>query len=170
VITGARRGELCALQIRDIDLDNGVVHIAFSYVVKGGRKLRKDTKTHQDRSIAIDPVTCALIQETLDEMAAVLAEVGVSVPAGAYLFSNDPAHARPWNPDWVTRRVGDLVRAAQVSLDIKTARRHRPGRGLRPAAGLRPQPQPAPDRFARAAVDGTPDRAAWAPPARPVPC
>jgi integrase len=41
-ITGARRGELCALQVRDIDPDNGVVHIAFNYVVRGGRRLRKD--------------------------------------------------------------------------------------------------------------------------------
>jgi integrase len=123
-ITGARRGELCALQIRDIDLDNGVVHIAFSYLVKGGRKLRKDTKTHQDRYIAIDPVTCALIQEALDEVAAALAEVGVSVPASAYLFSNDPAHARPWNPEWVTRRVADLAKAAGVSLNIKTIRHY----------------------------------------------
>ena len=44
--------------------DNGVVHIAFSYVVKGSWKLWKDTKTHQDRYIAIDPVTCALIQKS----------------------------------------------------------------------------------------------------------
>ena len=29
-ITGVRRGELCAIQIRDIDLDNGVVHIAYN--------------------------------------------------------------------------------------------------------------------------------------------
>ena len=29
-ITGARRGELCAIQIRDIDLDNGVVRIAYN--------------------------------------------------------------------------------------------------------------------------------------------
>jgi integrase len=55
---------------------------------------------------------------------AVLAEVGVSIPAGAYLFSNDPAHARPWNPEWVTRRAADLARAAGVSLDIKTIRHH----------------------------------------------
>jgi integrase len=123
-ITGARRGELCALQIRDIDPGNGVVHIAFSYVVKGGTKLRKDTKTHQDRHIAIDPVTCALIQETLDEVTAALAEVELTVPASAYLFSNDPAHARPWNPDWVTRCVGDLARAAGVNLDIKTIRHY----------------------------------------------
>jgi integrase len=123
-ITGARRGELCALQIRDIDLDNGVVRIAFNYIVKGGRKLRKDTKTHQDRYIAIDPVTCALIQDTLDEVTAALAEVGVTIPASAYLFSNDPAHARPWNPDWVSHRMADLARAAGVNLDIKRIRHY----------------------------------------------
>jgi hypothetical protein len=59
VITGVRRGELCAVQISDIDLENGVLHVAFNYVVKGGKKLRKDTKTHQDRYLAIDPITCA---------------------------------------------------------------------------------------------------------------
>ena len=48
-ITGARRGELCALQVCDIDLDNGNLHIAFNYVVRDGRRIRKDTKTHQDR-------------------------------------------------------------------------------------------------------------------------
>ena len=57
VVTGVRRGELCGLQIRDIDLDRALVHVAFSYVVRGGRRVRKDTKTHQDRWLAIDPVT-----------------------------------------------------------------------------------------------------------------
>ena len=54
-ITGARRGELCALRVRDVDLVNGVLHIAFNYVVAGGQRVRKDTKTHQDRYLAIDP-------------------------------------------------------------------------------------------------------------------
>lgn len=53
-ITGARRGKLCALQVRDIDLDNGILHIAFNYGVVGGQRVRKDTKTHQDRYLAID--------------------------------------------------------------------------------------------------------------------
>jgi hypothetical protein len=43
------------------------------------------------------------IQETLDQVAATLAEVGVTIPAGAYLFSNDPAHAQPWNREWITQ-------------------------------------------------------------------
>ena len=53
--SGVRRGELCGLQIRDIDLDRGLVHVAFNYVVRGGQRVRKDTKTHQDRWLAIAP-------------------------------------------------------------------------------------------------------------------
>jgi hypothetical protein len=30
------------------------------------------------------------------------------VPAAAYLFSNDPMHAAPWNPGWTSHKVGDL--------------------------------------------------------------
>ena len=123
-ITGVRRGELCAVQTADIDLGNGVVHIAFNYVVKAGHKLRKDTKTHQERYIAIDPVTCALIQETLDQTTTALAAVGVTLAPSAFLFSNDPAHLRPWNPDWVTHRVCDLAQAAGVDLDIKGIRHY----------------------------------------------
>ena len=72
VVTGVRRGELCGLQIRDIDLDRGTVHVAFNYVVRGGQRVRKDTKTHQDRWLAIDPDTCALIASYLDEIRAEL--------------------------------------------------------------------------------------------------
>src|SRR5271166_1318172 len=69
-VTGVRRGELCGLQIRDIDLDRGLVHVAFNYVVRGGQRVRKYTKTHQDRWLAIDPATCALIANYLDEIRA----------------------------------------------------------------------------------------------------
>jgi len=36
--TGVRRSELCGMQICDIDLDNGWLHVAFNYVVKGARR------------------------------------------------------------------------------------------------------------------------------------
>ena len=118
-ITGARRGELCALQVRDVDLDNGVLHIAFSYVVAGGRRVRKDTKTHQDRYLAIDPVTCAMISEHLGAARARLATVGLELPKDAYVFSNDPMGANPWNPDWASHKASDLAAAARVKLNIK---------------------------------------------------
>ena len=124
VVTGVRRGELCGLQIRDIDLDRGLVHVAFNYVVRGGQRVRKDTKTHQDRWLAIDPDTCALIATYLDEIRAALAAVGVELRDDAYLFSNDPAHARPWNPDWATHKVAEAADAAGVELDIKGGRHY----------------------------------------------
>jgi integrase len=49
VVTSVRRDELCGLQIRDVDLDRGLVHVAFNYVVRAGQRVRQDTKTHQDR-------------------------------------------------------------------------------------------------------------------------
>ena len=124
VVTGVRRGELCGLQIRDIDLNRGLVHVAFNYVVRGGQRVRKDTKTHQDRWLAIDPDTCVLVANYLDEIRAELAAVGVELRDDAYLFSNDPAHARPWNPDWATHRVADAAGAAGVELDIKGGRHY----------------------------------------------
>jgi integrase len=124
VVTGVRRGELCGLQVRDIHLDQGLIHVAFNYVVRGGQRVRKDTKTHQDRWLAIDPDTCALIATYLDEIRAALAAVGVELPDDAYLFSNDPAHARPWNPDWATHRVADAADAVGVELDIKGGRHY----------------------------------------------
>ena len=83
VVTGVRRGELCSLQIRDFDLDRGLVHVAFNYVVRGGQRVRKDTKTHQDRWLAIDPDTCALIASYLDEIRAELAALGVELAEDA---------------------------------------------------------------------------------------
>ena len=124
VVTGVRRGELCGLQIRDIDLDRGLVHVAFNYVVRGGQRVRKDTKTHQDRWLAIDPDTCALIAAYLDETAAALAAVGAGLRDDAYLFSNDPAHSRPWNPDWVTHQIAAAADAAEVKFDIKGGRHY----------------------------------------------
>ena len=123
-ITGARRGELCALQVRDVDLVNGVLHIAFNYVVVGGVRVRKDTKTHQDRYLAIDPVTCAMISEHLGTIRAELAAVGLELPDEAYVFSNDPMGARPWNPDWATHKASDLAAAAGVKLNIKGLRHY----------------------------------------------
>lgn len=123
-ITGARRGELCGLQWGDVDLTAGTVRMAFGYLVRGGQRLRKDTKTHQERTLAIDPVTCALLREHKEGIEAGLARVGVGLAATAYVFSNDPVGERPWNPDWATHKVGAIARAAGAELNIKALRHY----------------------------------------------
>lgn len=89
-ITGARRGELCAVQVCDIDLEHGLLHVAFNYVVRSGQKVRKDTKTHQERWNALDDASVAFIREHLDTVGSALATVGLELAPDAYLFSNDP--------------------------------------------------------------------------------
>jgi integrase len=157
VVTGVRRGELCGLQVRDIHLDQGLIHVAFNYVVRGGQRVRKDTKTHQDRWLAIDPDTCALIATYLDEIRAALAAVGVELPDDAYLFSNDPAHARPWNPDWATHRVADAADAVGVELDIKGGRHYTASQLLAAiAAAAQPRSGITPTRFPRSTGEPPP--------------
>jgi len=69
---------------RDIDVDRGLVHVAFNYVVRGGQGVRKDTKTHQDR--------------WRDD---------------AYLSSNDPAHSRTIRK-WIRHRAETRIAAADA--------------------------------------------------------
>jgi hypothetical protein len=100
------------------------LHIGFNYVVVGGRRVRKDTKTHQDRYLAIDPVTCAMIREHLDAIRGELAGLGLELPGDAYVFSNDPMGTSPWNPDWATHKASDLAAGAGVKLNIKGLRHY----------------------------------------------
>jgi integrase len=123
-VTGARRGELCGLQWTNIDLDAGVVHIGFSYLVRAGQKQRKDTKTHQERDLAIDPVTVTVLAERKQQIQDLLAGVGVKLAPTAYVFSSDPVGATPWNPDWVTHKVAEVAARAGVSLNVKALRHY----------------------------------------------
>jgi integrase len=106
-ITGARPGEICALQARDIDLERGNLHIAFNYLVKNGQRVRKETKTHQDRYLAIDPVTSAMLREHLDVIRAGLADFGLERPQEAYVSQTTLKGVSPWNPDWATHKAGE---------------------------------------------------------------
>ncbi len=59
--TGARRGEVCALRWDRFDADAAVLVITSSIAQRGKRTWEKDTKTHQQRRIALDAQTVALL-------------------------------------------------------------------------------------------------------------
>ena len=101
-----------------------LVHVAFNYVVRGGSRVRKDTKTHQDRWLAIDPVTCALIVSYLAEIKTELAAVVSSYEMTRTCLPTTRRTPGPWNPDWVTHRIADAADAAGVELDIKGGRHY----------------------------------------------
>ena len=100
------------------------MYIAFSYLVRGGQKIRKDTRTHQERHLAIDAVTAAVLAERKQEVRALLATTNVKLVPTAYVFASDPLGLTPWNPDWVTHKVTEVAEGAGVSLNIKALRHY----------------------------------------------
>jgi integrase len=61
--TGARRGELCSLKREDVDLDAGTLFVRTGLKLVNGRLVRSETKTHQQRRIALDPETVEVLRE-----------------------------------------------------------------------------------------------------------
>ena len=88
--TGARRGELCALRRRHLDLDEAVLTIEAGVAGSRARMREKDTKTHQKRRVALDESTVAVLQEHLSRQDRDAAELGFALDGRAFLFSLDP--------------------------------------------------------------------------------
>ena len=115
--------ELCGLRWHRIDLDAGIVHVARTYVVSGGQRIEKDTKTHQDRRLAIDPATRDMLRGFNEQTAAARAAAGVKLAGDAFVFSNDGG-TTPWNPDWATHQVARAAEVAGVAVNIKSLRHY----------------------------------------------
>jgi hypothetical protein len=69
-----------------------MLRVAFNYMVRGGQKVRKDTKAHQERNNALDETSSTFVRSHLDDAAAAAGHVP---PKDAYLFSNDLSHSVP---------------------------------------------------------------------------
>ena len=117
MVTGFRRGELCAIRWRHVDLDAGVLTVERSSQ-RGGWTWEKDTKTHQHRCIALDPETVSLLGDhraRCDERAAAL---GLALNDDAFVFSlalDGSAHLRP---DSVSQRYARLSQRLGISTTI----------------------------------------------------
>ncbi|MFJ5992644.1 tyrosine-type recombinase/integrase [Lentzea sp. NPDC092896] len=108
MVTGARRGELCALKFEDLDLDTGILTVARSIGQEGGETWEKDTKDHQQRRIALDEETLVLFRAYKLICEEKAQEFGVRLVLGARIFSNSPDHSTYLKPDSVTQRYGRM--------------------------------------------------------------
>jgi integrase len=107
--TGARRGELCALRRGDVDLAGAVLRIESALKLENGDLVRRETKTHQQRRIALDPETVAVLTEHLARVDERAAAHGISVVPGAYLFTSLPDGSAPIAPDTATQRYARMA-------------------------------------------------------------
>jgi integrase len=98
--TGARRGEMCALRWLHLDLDKELITIrrTLSYDEKG-ELIEKDTKTHQQRRVVLDPETASVLRDHRDRVRLRLAELHEDLDGGAFVSSPVPDGSTPLLPD-----------------------------------------------------------------------
>jgi integrase len=128
LVTGTRRGELCAIRWSDIDFAEQDLLIERAYAIRGGRKVIKPTKTHQHRRLALDPGTVELLAEYRELCGKRAAQVGGMLAADGYVFSSDGFGEQPRPPDTVThwfKRVQLLAGRARVVRLVATVRKER---------------------------------------------
>jgi integrase len=124
MVTGFRRGELCAIRWRHLDLTAGVLTLEKSIGQRSGRTWEKDTKTHQHRRIALDPETVSLLSEhrhRCEERAAALEMV---LSDDAFVFSLAVDGSVHLKPDSVSQRYARLARRLGISTTIHKLRHY----------------------------------------------
>jgi integrase len=112
--TGLRRGEVCALRWRDIDLDAETIDIRRSYILHKGVGTEKDTKTHQMRRIALDSETVTL--EALEQ----------PLTSETYVFAGvkTPDHSKPYSPHAVSSRYREMAKRLKIDTHIHALRHY----------------------------------------------
>jgi integrase len=98
-VTGARRGELCALKWVDLDVQGKQVVLARSLTVGDKGLIEKRTKTDRVRRLALDDATVAALREQLRLAEQRARDCGIDLPPKAHVFARDPEGTEPWRPD-----------------------------------------------------------------------
>lgn len=124
-VTGARRGELCALRWTDLEGDELVISRAISRAATGTIDgltglVEKTTKTHAARRLVIDTETVAAIRTHRKTLLERALRCGTHMVDNHRLFSDDPAGEVPWRPEQVSR----WFRAARTAANVPAVRLH----------------------------------------------
>ena len=136
-LTGARRGELCALRWPDIDFDAGTLTIARSiYEVAGGGWAEKGTKTHQARTIGLDDLGLEALRRHRSAVDALADILDLEVLPDGFVFSRSPVGAEPIRPDVVTKFMTRAAKKAGVDTHVHALRHFSATQGI--AAGYDP--------------------------------
>lgn len=105
-VTGARRGELCALRWNDLAPSAGTLTI--SRVISlgpGGPVERRKPKTRSSlRTISLDAGTLAVLDAHRRRCAERAELCGVTLPNDAFIFAGTVDGLQPWRPDSTSRR------------------------------------------------------------------
>ncbi|QJY45110.1 tyrosine-type recombinase/integrase [Pseudonocardia broussonetiae] len=122
--TGARRGELCAMRWDLLDLDRAVLTIRSSIAQQGTRTWEKDTKTHQQRRIALDANTVALLQTHRRQCEQNAEAVGIQFGPKGRIFSASVDHSTWLRPSSVSNRYARMCRRLGWEMNLHQLRHY----------------------------------------------
>lgn len=101
--TGLRRGEICALQWDDLNLDTGELHIERqAYRVKGQLVISEPKTKASVRTIVLPPSVAAVLKQRKDS--------GVQ---SRWMFPSPRKEDTPIAPDWVRKKLHTILEHAQ---------------------------------------------------------
>lgn len=123
-VTGARRGEIVALQWEDIDLDNGMIALDANYVRGPDGMIVKDTKTHQGRRLSLHEDTVTLLRQYKADCTLQLQSLGLMLTGKTWVFSAKPDLSQPRDPSSMTRRYSRLVAQLGIKTQLKELRHY----------------------------------------------
>ena len=110
--TGARRGQLLALRWTDVDLAAGSLSMQRSIVEGPQGPVLVPTKTRRSHRVALDP---ASVERLRSHRERVTEENSDDTFEQRFVFCADAAGARPWLPNFVTKRFIAARRAAGLA-------------------------------------------------------
>lgn len=114
-LTGARRGQMCAIRWSHLDLDKGTIRWTRALAVVKGGVAEKSTKSGNEWPVALDEGTVTLLRKEQLRARERALSAGVALPDDAYVFCRDTAGVKPWHPSGATQRFGAL--RAKLSLE-----------------------------------------------------
>jgi integrase len=104
VSTGARRSQLLALRWVDVDEDRAGVAFTRALVEGPDGPELRSTKTHRTYRVDLDAETLDVLMRHRSRAEAQARNIGVELSPNAFVFSSRPDGAKPWLPNWLTKR------------------------------------------------------------------
>jgi integrase len=120
MLSGARRGEVCALRWVDVDVDRATLWVPASISQTKAGLARKSTKSEKGRRVSLDPYTLGLLEEHRTRRQELCGTFGVNLVPDSYLFSPDPDSAAPWPPRSISQRYRNMAKR----LGLRSTRLH----------------------------------------------
>lgn len=103
-LTGGRRGEVCALRWRDVDLEARTVTFQAGVVTTKGKLTVKSTKTDEDRTLTIPRSTVKVLKAHRRLLRERLLACGIALADDSFVFPATIDATRPVRPDVISHR------------------------------------------------------------------